>query len=126
MRHQVLAASRLSSFIGWKESRARLPFGVHSDVNVPAILVRAVMDGRPAFPDCKISKEKVAGVRELLADGLYRVEQSANYFRGGIRPALVPQMVALKLIWKDNAIFQMPLVGASVGGGKRLTCLDKN
>jgi hypothetical protein len=101
-------------------------FGEHSDINVPAVLMRTVMGGSSAFPDGKISKEKVAGVRELLADSLYRVEQSANYFRGGIRPALVAQMVALKLSWKDNAIFQMPLIGTSAGRGKGLACFDEN
>ena len=100
--------------------------GVHPDVNVPAILVRAVMDGGPAVRAGKISDEKIAGVRELRPDSLYRVEQSAYHFRGGIRPALIAQMITRKLIWKDDTIFQMPLVGTPIRGGKRLTCLDKN
>jgi hypothetical protein len=49
-------------------------FGVHPDVNVPAILVRAVMDGRSAIRAGKIPNEKVAGVRELSPDSFYRVE----------------------------------------------------
>jgi hypothetical protein len=84
------------------------------------------MDGGPATGASKICNEKVAGVRELRPDSLYRVEQSANHFRGGIRPALIAQMVARKLIGKNDAIFQAPLVGASIGDGKRLTYLDKN
>jgi hypothetical protein len=84
------------------------------------------MDGRPATGAGKICDEKIAGARELSPDSLYRVEQSAHHFRGGIRPALIAQMVARKLIWKDDAIIQAPLVGASIGDGKRLTCLDKS
>ena len=99
---------------------------VQPDVNVPSILVRAVMDGGPAIGAGKICRENIAGIRKLRPDGLYRVEQSAHHFRSGIGPALIAQMVTRKLIWKDDTIFQVSLVGTAIGGGKRLTCLDKS
>jgi len=101
-------------------------FGVHPDVNVPAILVGTMMYGGSATGAGKICQEKIAGVRELRPDSLYSIEQSANHFRGGIRPALIAHVVARKLIGKDDAIFQASLIGTSIGDGKRLTCLDKN
>ena len=89
MRHQVLAASRLS-LVHWDESIQRtVALGVHPDVNVPSILVRAVMGGGSAAPAGKICEEKIARIRELRPDSLYRVEQSANHFRGSIGPALI-------------------------------------
>jgi hypothetical protein len=101
-------------------------FGVQPYVNVPAILVGAVMDGGPATGNSKICNEKVAGIGELRSDSLYRIEKSANHFRGGIRLALIAQMVARKLGGKGDAIFQAPMVGVSIGDSKRLTYLDKN
>jgi hypothetical protein len=98
--------------------------GVQPDVNVPSILVRAVMGGGSSTPAGKICEEKIARIRELCPDSLYRVEQSANHFRSGIGPALITQMVTRKLIWKYDTIFQMSLVRAAIRGGKRLTCLD--
>jgi hypothetical protein len=84
------------------------------------------MDGGPATGTSKICNEKVAGFRKLLPDSLYRIEKSANHFRGGIRPVLIAQMEARKLVGKKDTIFQAPVVGVSIGDGKRLTCLAKN
>ena len=100
--------------------------GVQPDVNVPSILVRAVMGGRPAISDGKICEKNIARIRKLRPDSLYRVEQSAHNFRRGIGPALIAQMVTRKLSWKYDTIFQMSLVRAPIRGGKRLTCLDKS
>jgi hypothetical protein len=84
------------------------------------------MDGRPATRAGKISDKDIAGARELRPDSFYRVKQSAHHFRGGMGPALIAQMVTRKLVWKDDTILQVSLVGTSIGGGKSLTCLDKN
>jgi len=100
--------------------------GVQPDVNVPSILVRAVMGGGPAISAGKICEEEIARIRELRPDSLYRVEKSAHHFRGGVGPALIAQMVTRKLIWKYDTIFQVSLVRAPIRGGKRLTCLDKS
>ena len=109
-----------------ESSQRVVALGVQPDVNVPSILVRAVMGGRSAIPDGKICEKKIARIRKLRPDSLYRVEQSAHHFRGGIGPALIAQMVTRKLTWKYDTIFQVSLVGAAIGGGNRLTCLDKS
>ena len=98
---------------------------VQPNVDVPSILVGAVMDGRPAALAGKISKENVTRAGELSPNCLYCVEQRANHFGGRIGPALVTQMITGKLIWKHDTIFEVSLVGTSVRGGKRLACLDK-
>ena len=78
-------------FLAHRDQSSQRPvaLGVHPDVNVPSILMGAVMDGGSAKLAGKVSDEKIAGVGELGPNGLYRVEQRANHFRGRIRSALI-------------------------------------
>jgi hypothetical protein len=84
------------------------------------------MNGRPAaLAGGKICEEKIACAGELGPNGFYRIKQRAHNFRGGVRPALIAQMITLKLIRKDDTIFEMPLVGTSVRGSECLAILDE-